>query len=89
MLERKEMQLEHRLLNNYAKLFITPENGNTALDLAQYIERNLEQLMHQLHQYGILIFRGFNIQHTDEFHHLIEQQFKFQPWNAFNPNIPS
>lgn len=82
------MQLEHHFLNDYAKVFIAHPDNNACHDLAQYIENNLEALMQQIHQHGILIFRGFNIQQTDEFHQLIEQKFKLQPWNSFNPNMP-
>lgn len=88
ILERKIMQLEHHFLNDYAKVFIAHPDNNACHDLAQYIENNLEELMQQIHQHGILIFRGFNIQQTDEFHQLIEQKFKLQPWNSFNPNMP-
>ncbi|CAB1206572.1 TauD/TfdA dioxygenase family protein [Acinetobacter bouvetii] len=82
------MQLQQYFLNDYAKVFVAHTEHATYRDLATYIDHNLDQLMQQLHQYGILIFRGFDIQYTDEFHQLIEQQFKLQPWNSFNPNMP-
>lgn len=82
------MQIEESVLNDYTKVFIAQKPQADSEDLAKYITTHRKELMTQLHQYGILVFRGFNIEHPEQFHLLIEQYLKLQPWNAFNPNMP-
>ena len=41
--------------------------------------------MQELHQYGILLFRGFKLQRHYEFHELIEYHFQLEPWHTFTP----
>ncbi len=82
------MQLQQQQLNSYARIYHAAPSHNAPQDLAQYIGARRQELLHQLHHNGILIFRGFQIQQPEQFHQLIEQYFQFQPWNAFNPNMP-
>ena len=81
------MQLHQQFLTEYAKIFQAHENSASNTALAQYIGSHREELMQQLHQYGILIFRGFEVEESEQFHQLIEQYFQLQPWNSFNPNM--
>lgn len=41
--------------------------------------------MQALHQYGILLFRGFKLQRNYEFHELIKHHFQLEPWHIFTP----
>ncbi|MCW8038362.1 TauD/TfdA family dioxygenase [Acinetobacter entericus] len=82
------MQLLQQFLNEYTKVFVANESHASCSALAQYIGSHRELLMQQLHQYGILLFRGFQIDQPEQFHQLIEQYFQLQPWNSFNPNMP-
>lgn len=82
------MQLQHQFLNSYTKVFLAPEDQNQFTDLANYIEQHRAEIFEQLYQHGILLFRGFNISSTDQFHQLVVEKLALQPWNAFNPNLP-
>lgn len=83
------MQFKETFLNSYTKLFIADQDNKSIESLKEYIDSNRNELIEQLHEYGILIFRGFKLENTDQFNHLIEKNFNFQPWNSFNPNMPS
>lgn len=82
------MQLQSKFLKNYAKVFHAEGTHTSSTALAQYIGSHREELIQQLHQHGILLFRGFHIHQPEQFHQLIEQYFQLQPWNSFNPNMP-
>ena len=82
------MQLHQQFLTEYAKIFQAHDSSASSTALAQFIGSHREELMQQLHQYGILIFRGFEVDESEQFHQLIEQYFQLQPWNSFNPNMP-
>lgn len=81
------MQLNTTLFNDYCKIFVADPEYIHADALAAYIRVHRLELMQELHQYGILVFRGFQIQYTDEFYELIEQHLQLKPWNSFNPNM--
>lgn len=82
------MHIEQSFLSDYAKVFQTLDPLAKSDDLAQYISIHREELMQQLHQHGILLFRGFNIENPEQFNDIVEQHLKFTAWNAFNPNLP-
>lgn len=82
------MQPQQQFLNEYTKVFSAPPENNSSTALAQYIGSHRNELMQQLHDYGILVFRGYQIEQPEQFQMLVEQYFQLQPWNAFNPNMP-
>lgn len=82
------MSIQHNFINDYTKVFQAVEPNSNANSLAEYISQNRETLMQELHQYGILLFRGFNVENPEQFNDIVEQHLKFTPWNAFNPNLP-
>ncbi|OTG84617.1 hypothetical protein B9T33_02215 [Acinetobacter sp. ANC 5054] len=82
------MQIQSQQLNSFTRIFQADPQYNTPQDLAQYIGAHRQQLMQQIHENGIVLFRGFNVQQPEQFNQLIEQYFQFTPWNAFNPNMP-
>ncbi|MEN8991209.1 MULTISPECIES: TauD/TfdA family dioxygenase [unclassified Acinetobacter] len=83
------MQLQQQQLNSFTRIFHAAPEHNSPQDLAQYIGAHRQELLQQIHENGILLFRGFNIEQPEQFNQLIEQYFQFTPWNAFNPNMPS
>lgn len=83
------MQPQQQLIKDYAKIFsAADDNHNSETSLAQYIGSHRQELLQQLHEYGILIFRGYQIEQPEQFQKLIEQYFQLEPWNSFNPNMP-
>lgn len=82
------MQLKYDQLNSFTRIFHADPTHNSMQDLAQYIGVHRQELMQQIHENGIVLFRGFQVEQPEQFNQLIEQYFQFQPWNAFNPNMP-
>lgn len=83
------MEFNHQFLNDYTKVFVADPQNSSLASLQNYIDLNHSELIRQLHNYGILVFRGFDVKNTDQFHQIIEQNFNFKPWNSFNSNMPS
>ena len=79
------MQLNTTLLNNYCKIYVTDPEYTDVDVLAAYVRVHRTELMQELHQYGILLFRGFKLQRHYEFHELIEHHFQLEPWHTFTP----
>ncbi|QIO07361.1 TauD/TfdA family dioxygenase [Acinetobacter shaoyimingii] len=82
------MQLKNQNINDFTQLFLANPNQNSYQELSEYIRNNRQQILKQLHEYGILIFRGFKIENKDNFQKIVENDLGFSPWNAFNPNLP-
>lgn len=79
------MQLNTILLNDYCKIYVADPEYTDVDALAAYVRVHRTELMQALHQYGILLFRGFKLQRHYEFHELIEHHFQLEPWHTFTP----
>ena len=79
------MQLNTTLLNDYCKIYAADPEYSDVDALAAYVRVHRTELMQELHQYGILLFRGFKLQRHYEFHELIEHHFQLEPWHTFTP----
>jgi hypothetical protein len=79
------MQLNTTLLNDYCKIYAADSEYTDVDALAAYVRVHRTELMQELHQYGILLFRGFKLQRHYEFHELIEHHFQLEPWHTFTP----
>ncbi len=79
------MQLNTTLLNDYCKIYVADPEYTDVDALAAYVRVHRTELMQELHQYGILLFRGFKLQRHYEFHELIEHHFQLEPWHPFTP----
>ncbi|MDH0826692.1 hypothetical protein N5I05_14030 [Acinetobacter johnsonii] len=79
------MQLNTTLLNDYCKIYVADPEYTDVDALTAYIRVHRTELMQELHQYGILLFRGFKLQRHYEFHELIEHHFQLEPWHPFTP----
>ena len=79
------MQLNTTLLNDYCKIYVADPEYTYVDALAAYVRVHRTELMQELHQYGILLFRGFKLQRQYEFHELIEHHFQLEPWHTFTP----
>ena len=75
------MQLNTTLLNDYCKIYVADPEYTHADALAAYFRVHRKELMQELHQYGILLFRGFKVHRSYEFHELIKQHLKLEPNN--------
>ena len=53
------MQLEQKEINSYTKLYIASNLHNSFRELSDYFKNNKQKIMDEIHQYGIVIFRGF------------------------------
>ena len=73
------------LLNDYCKIYVADPEYTDVDALAAYVRVHRTELMQELHQYGILLFRGFKLQRQYEFHELIEHHFQLEPWHTFTP----
>ena len=82
------MQLDAQLINDYTKIFFADENKKSLKDLKDFISNNRENLLEQLHQHGILLFRGFQLENAEQFNEIVANDLKLSPWNSFNPNMP-
>ena len=71
------------LLNDYCKIYVADPEYTEAL--VAYVRVHRTELMQELHQYGILLFRGSKLQRHYEFHELIEHHFQLEPWHTFTP----
>ena len=54
------MQLNTTLLNDYCKIYAADPEYSDVDALAAYVRVHRTELMQELHQYGILLFRGLN-----------------------------
>ena len=54
------MQLNTTLLNDYCKIYVADPEYTDVDALAAYVRVHRTELMQELHQYGILLFRGLN-----------------------------
>ena len=79
------MQLNTTLLNDYCKIYAADSEYTDVDALAAYVRVHRTELMQELHQYGILLFRGFKLQRNYEFHELIKHHFQLEPWHTFTP----
>ena len=79
------MQLNTTLLNDYCKIYVAAPEYTDVDALTAYVRVHRTELMQELHQYGILLFRGFKLQRHYEFHELIEYHFQLEPWHTFTP----
>ena len=79
------MQLNTTLLNDYCKIYAADSEYTDVDALAAYVRVHRTELMQELHQYGILLFRGFKLQRQYEFHELLEYHFQLEPWHTFTP----
>ena len=79
------MQLNTTLLNDYCKIYVADPEYTDVDALSAYVRVHRIELMQELHQYGILLFRGFKLQRHYEFHELIEHHFQLEPWHTFTP----
>ena len=82
------MQLKTEQLNSYTRIYYAEDGQESLQYLGEYIEMHREDIMQQLHQNGILLFRGFRLTDPEQFSDLVQNTLKFEPWNAFNPNLP-
>mgnify|MGYP003392616407 FL=1 len=83
------MQLEQKEINSYTKLYIASNSHKSFRELSDYFKNNKQKIMDEIHQYGIVIFRGFENNNSEQFQILIEKSLSLQPCNAFNPNMPA
>ena len=83
------MQLEEKEINSYTKLYIASNSHKSFRELSDYFKNNKQKIMDEIHQYGIVIFRGFENNNSEQFQILIEKSLSLQPCNAFNPNMPA
>lgn len=86
---RKIMDLTIQSMCSFVDLYQANKQHNSLTDLYQYLEKNRDDLLNQLHHRGIIIFRGFKLENTEQFHQLVTEALKLTPWNAFNPSLPA
>lgn len=80
------MQLSTTYLTDYCKIYVADPEYTQADALAAYCRVHRTEIMQQLHQHGILLFRGFKIERSYEFYELIEQHLQLEPRNSITPN---
>ena len=73
------------LLNDYCKIYVADPEYTDVDALAAYVRVHRTELMQELHQNDILLFRSFKLQRQYEFHELIEHHFQLEPWHTFTP----
>ncbi|WP_120429336.1 TauD/TfdA family dioxygenase [Acinetobacter baylyi] len=82
------MELLLEPLCSFAKLYQAKNDNNQFSDLKTLFESFRVEIFDQLHQTGILVFRGFQIHNIQQFEILVQQSLQLKAWNAFNPNLP-
>lgn len=76
-------------LNSFTLVYEATEQNNKFSDLNQYFAQHQSEIMDEIHRYGIVLFRGFQIQDAEEFQHLIQDSLGLTSWNSFNSNMPA
>lgn len=83
------MEIQQQNLNEFTKVYSALPHSNSFEELKLYLKNNQKQIIDEVHQYGIILFRGFETTNSEQFQILIQECLELQTWNSFNPNMPA